>query len=269
MRLVVRALPLPRSYIMARSTRVARGQAGGGCHSLPSMGLTGNVGLTGKSSIARGEQQMSIESFATVIPVPDLHEAVAFWQQLLGTEPTFVDGDRWAQFDVGGRRISLAGADRFADAPSVMLRSTISTQPACCWSPRASRCPRSAKGRTRGALRPPRQEDGPSLSMPPARRRSSAFVDWERRYVEATTRSRSSPLAQVGWKAPAATIPGRWWTSICPSTVRPEVVVAFVHGCSFRSGHRCNYDFLPAPYVANGVGFASIGYRLAPREGAR
>ena len=29
--------------------------------------------------------------------------AVERWEQLLGLPPTFVDGDRWAQFDVGGR----------------------------------------------------------------------------------------------------------------------------------------------------------------------
>jgi catechol 2,3-dioxygenase-like lactoylglutathione lyase family enzyme len=66
---------------------------------------------------------MAIESFTTVVPVPDLAEAVAFWTALLGVEPTFVDGDRWAQFDANGRRIALAGTDRFADVPSVMLKS--------------------------------------------------------------------------------------------------------------------------------------------------
>ncbi len=67
---------------------------------------------------------MAIESFATVVPVPDLAEGVSFWTALLGVEPTFVDGDRWAQFDAGGRRIALAGSDRFADVPSVMLKVT-------------------------------------------------------------------------------------------------------------------------------------------------
>jgi hypothetical protein len=63
-----------------------------------------------------------VESFSTVIPVPDLAEGVAFWARLLGVGPTFVDGDRWAQFDVGGRRLALAGSDRFAYVPSVMVK---------------------------------------------------------------------------------------------------------------------------------------------------
>jgi catechol 2,3-dioxygenase-like lactoylglutathione lyase family enzyme len=66
---------------------------------------------------------VSIQNVATVLPVPDLAEGVAFWREVLGVEPTFVDGDRWAQFDVHGSRIALAGTDRFADAPSLMLKS--------------------------------------------------------------------------------------------------------------------------------------------------
>ena len=67
---------------------------------------------------------MSIQSFATVVPVPDIDEGVAYWRAVLGVEPTFVDGDRWAQFDVDGRRIALAGTDRFSDVPSLMLKSS-------------------------------------------------------------------------------------------------------------------------------------------------
>jgi catechol 2,3-dioxygenase-like lactoylglutathione lyase family enzyme len=65
---------------------------------------------------------MSVESFAPVFPVPDLDEAVAFWTAVLGAEPTFVDGDRWAQFDVGGRRLALAGSDRAADQAGAMVK---------------------------------------------------------------------------------------------------------------------------------------------------
>jgi catechol 2,3-dioxygenase-like lactoylglutathione lyase family enzyme len=65
---------------------------------------------------------MSAQSFSPVLPVPDLPGAVAFWSQLLGVEPTFVDGDRWAQFDVDGRRLALAGTDRFADEPGLMVK---------------------------------------------------------------------------------------------------------------------------------------------------
>ena len=38
--------------------------------------------------------------------------AAKVWAALLGVAPTFVDGDRWAQFDVNGKRIALAGTDR-------------------------------------------------------------------------------------------------------------------------------------------------------------
>lgn len=62
------------------------------------------------------------ESFSPVFPVPDLAEAVAFWSAVLGIEPTFVDGDRWAQFDAGGRRLALSGSDRASDAAGVMVK---------------------------------------------------------------------------------------------------------------------------------------------------
>jgi hypothetical protein len=65
---------------------------------------------------------MSPERIATVLPVPDLAEAVDYWQRVLGVEPTFVDGDRWAQFDFGGSRISLAGTDRVSDLPAIMIK---------------------------------------------------------------------------------------------------------------------------------------------------
>jgi hypothetical protein len=47
---------------------------------------------------------------------------VATWSGLLGVEPTFVDGDRWAQFDVAGSRVALSGADRVGDDPALMLK---------------------------------------------------------------------------------------------------------------------------------------------------
>ncbi|HEX4183871.1 MAG TPA: hypothetical protein VHY34_11500, partial [Caulobacteraceae bacterium] len=65
---------------------------------------------------------MSIEGVATVLPVDDVGAAAKVWTALLGVEPTFVDGDRWAQFDVGGRRIALAGTDRVSNLPGVMLK---------------------------------------------------------------------------------------------------------------------------------------------------
>ncbi len=63
-------------------------------------------------------------SLAPVIPVDDLAAAVRYWEAVLGGPPTFVDGTRWAQFDLGGRRLALAGTDRLTDRPAVMLKAT-------------------------------------------------------------------------------------------------------------------------------------------------
>jgi catechol 2,3-dioxygenase-like lactoylglutathione lyase family enzyme len=71
---------------------------------------------------AGGESEIQAQSITPVLPVPDLEQAVSFWAGLLGTEPTFVDGDRWAQFDFNGRRLALSGADRVADVPGVMVK---------------------------------------------------------------------------------------------------------------------------------------------------
>ncbi len=65
---------------------------------------------------------VSIEGITPVLPVDDLAGAVAIWSAMLGVNPTFVDGAKWAQFDVGGRRIALAGTDRTADLPAVMIK---------------------------------------------------------------------------------------------------------------------------------------------------
>jgi hypothetical protein len=62
------------------------------------------------------------QSISPVFPVADLGDAVAFWSKLLGIEPTFVDGDRWAQFDLDGRRVALAGTDRTSDRPGLMVK---------------------------------------------------------------------------------------------------------------------------------------------------
>lgn len=62
-------------------------------------------------------------SLAPVIPVEDLGAAVRYWEEVLGGPPTFVDGTRWAQFDLGGRRLALAGTDRITDRPAVMLKA--------------------------------------------------------------------------------------------------------------------------------------------------
>jgi hypothetical protein len=68
------------------------------------------------------ETQTPAERLSVVLPVNDLASAVAGWTALLGVEPTFIDGARWAQFDVAGGRLSLAGTDRFADITGVMVK---------------------------------------------------------------------------------------------------------------------------------------------------
>ena len=67
---------------------------------------------------------MTAEKLSSVLPSDDLAAAVEFWTSVLGIEPTFVDGDRWAQFDLGGSRLALAGADRTSDAAGVMVKVT-------------------------------------------------------------------------------------------------------------------------------------------------
>jgi len=63
-----------------------------------------------------------VERVSFVNPVADLAAAVERWSALLGAEPTFVDGDRWAQFDLGPVRIALAGTDRSGDAAGLMIK---------------------------------------------------------------------------------------------------------------------------------------------------
>lgn len=65
---------------------------------------------------------MPVERLSFVLPVADLDAAVAFWSALLEVDPTFVDGDRWAQFDYAGARLALAGTDRVIDQPGLMLK---------------------------------------------------------------------------------------------------------------------------------------------------
>ena len=65
---------------------------------------------------------VEIQGVTPVLPVPDVAEAAKVWTALLGVAPTFVDGDRWAQFDVNGRRIALAGTDRASDQAGIMIK---------------------------------------------------------------------------------------------------------------------------------------------------
>jgi hypothetical protein len=63
-----------------------------------------------------------IQNLVPVFPAKDLQRSVQTWSAILGAAPTFVDGDRWAQFDVGGRRVALAGSDRTSDAAGLMIK---------------------------------------------------------------------------------------------------------------------------------------------------
>ena len=65
---------------------------------------------------------MDIQGVTPVLPVDDMAQAVQVWSALLGVAPTFVDGDRWAQFDVAGKRIALAGTDRTSDQAGLMIK---------------------------------------------------------------------------------------------------------------------------------------------------
>jgi len=63
-----------------------------------------------------------IERLSFVCPTDDLVASVRRWSALLEAEPTFVDGDRWAQFDLGPVRLALAGSDRASDAAGLMVK---------------------------------------------------------------------------------------------------------------------------------------------------
>lgn len=67
-------------------------------------------------------QSPEVISLTPVVATANLHEAIRVWSELLGAQPTFVDGTRWAQFDLGHGRLALAGNDRVTQAPAVMLK---------------------------------------------------------------------------------------------------------------------------------------------------
>jgi hypothetical protein len=77
--------------------------------------------LTGRSAVVSVDR-VTAERIAPVVPTDDLAGAVERWSALLGVAPTFVDGDRWAQFDVAGGRLALSGADRVHDGPAVLVK---------------------------------------------------------------------------------------------------------------------------------------------------
>ncbi|WP_323747207.1 VOC family protein [Catenulispora pinisilvae] len=59
---------------------------------------------------------------ASVFPAARLADGVQFLVAVLGIEPTFVDGERWAQFDLGGARLALASGAESSGAAQVMVK---------------------------------------------------------------------------------------------------------------------------------------------------
>lgn len=51
---------------------------------------------------------MTTHRLSSIVPVAGISVGVRSWALALGREPTFVGGDRWAQFDHEGTRLSLA-----------------------------------------------------------------------------------------------------------------------------------------------------------------
>ncbi|MET8213812.1 bleomycin resistance protein [Streptomyces sp. NPDC005373] len=65
---------------------------------------------------------MTALRISTTFPTADLAGDVGFLTAVLGVGPTVVDGQRWAQFDLGGSRTALAGTDREGDSPSLTVK---------------------------------------------------------------------------------------------------------------------------------------------------
>lgn len=66
-----------------------------------------------------GDQALGM---AAVFPVGEMPAAVGFVSAVLGIEPTFVDGERWAQFDLGGSRLALAAGTESSGSAQVMVK---------------------------------------------------------------------------------------------------------------------------------------------------
>ena len=64
---------------------------------------------------------MTVERLGAIFPADNLTAAIDLLTAVLGTPATFVDGDRWAQFDIGPTRVMLAGADE-RDIPSLAVK---------------------------------------------------------------------------------------------------------------------------------------------------
>jgi hypothetical protein len=67
---------------------------------------------------------MTVERIGTILPADNLAAAIDLLTAVFGTAATFVDSDRWAQFDIGATRVSLAGTDREGDTLSLAAKVT-------------------------------------------------------------------------------------------------------------------------------------------------
>ncbi|WP_406229603.1 VOC family protein [Nocardia sp. NBC_01009] len=65
---------------------------------------------------------MTVERLGTIFPADNLTAAIDLLTAVFGTKATFVDSDRWAQFDIGPARVMLAGTDREGDTPSLSAK---------------------------------------------------------------------------------------------------------------------------------------------------
>lgn len=65
-----------------------------------------------------------IAGLGAMFPTDDVAAATTALSAVFGCAPTIVDGERWAQFDVNGTRVMLAGTDRTDEHPSLAVKVT-------------------------------------------------------------------------------------------------------------------------------------------------
>jgi hypothetical protein len=61
-------------------------------------------------------------NMAAVFPAAKMGDSVDFVAAVLGIDPTFVDGERWAQFDLGGARLSLASGTESSGGAELVVK---------------------------------------------------------------------------------------------------------------------------------------------------
>ncbi len=64
---------------------------------------------------------MTVQRAGAAFPSENLSATVELLSALVGV-PTVHDGDRWAQFDIGGTRVMLAGTDRDEQTPFLAIK---------------------------------------------------------------------------------------------------------------------------------------------------